>query len=122
VDAKADAVLIAKGWMPIDVRLLPNVTDDDRRLSLKAWLEGIRHGTIELDPRLSKWLELEAKVYEIHKGVADKPSHNVDDSGKSVDYMLNFGSASPWTSTLEIKAKSTKKKRGRHAEDDGSEK
>lgn len=106
--------LIERGWDPIDVRLLPNETDEDRRLALKARLEGIRYGTIDMDPKLSKWMELEAKVYEIHKGVADRPKDQETDEQvrASLDYVLDFGASRQFATTLdEFEKAKTKKKR-----------
>lgn len=117
VDKKADEYLISVGWLPIDVRLLPNETDDEKRYALKAWLEGIRFGTIELDPRLSKWLELESKVYEIHKGVPEKKNDaesNTGDSNSST-FMLDFGKSRPFSTSWDEKLSLTQRKRGRKA-------
>ena len=54
-------LLAAKGWRPMDVRLLPNNNDAERGEALKAWLEGIRMGTIEADAKLLRFLDLEAR-------------------------------------------------------------
>jgi len=116
IGEKAAFGLRIKGWDPIDVRLLPNETDEHRRLALKAWLEGIRLGTIELDPRLAKWLELESKVYEIHKGVAEKPLNEdtLQDAGStSTNFVLDFGKDRPYTTTADEKLTASKRKRGR---------
>jgi hypothetical protein len=120
VDKKADEYLIGAGWLPIDVRLLPNETDEHRRYALKAWLEGIRFGTIELDPRLAKWLELESKVYEIHKGVPEKPKDdpsNRSDS-QSTTFLLSFGTDRPYSTSWDEKLAKTKRKGGRKSKAD----
>lgn len=50
------------GWEPVDVRLMANKTDEDRRNTVRATLEGVRMGTIEPDVKRLKFLELEAKI------------------------------------------------------------
>lgn len=117
ISEKAAFGLTIKGWKPVDVRLLPNATDDDRRLALKAWLEGLRFGTIELDPKLAKWLELEAKVYEIHKGVGEKPVEAAESSVQSTDYVLSFGTERSYTTTADEKLTLAKRKRGKRPKD-----
>jgi hypothetical protein len=111
-----DKVLREKGWDPVDVRLISNITDDDRRAALKAWLEGIRFGTIEVDPRNAKWMELETKVYEIHKGVATKIDKD-EDSDKTVDDVLSFGNSKQFSTPDDIKKKRSKKIKGRRTEE-----
>jgi hypothetical protein len=108
------------GWDPQDVRLLPNITDGDRAEALKAWLEGIRYGTIIMDPKAAKWLELESRVYGLHagKGVTGTKSSSLDGSlsdsdDNYVDIMLQFGNDKPWTTTADQKAENTKRKPGR---------
>lgn len=58
------------GWKLVDVRLMPNKTDEDRRACVKAWLEGIRSGTIEVEIKRLKFIELEAKVLGMIGGKA----------------------------------------------------
>lgn len=112
VDEKVGLFLINAGWKPTDVRLMPSNTDDDRRASLKAMLEGIRFGTIEMDPKISKWLELETKVYEIHKGVPTKNDSDTPQSDvQSSDFVLSFGRQSPWSTTTADKDLLTRRKK-----------
>lgn len=120
------AILHNKGWDPIDVRLLPNATDTDRAEALKAWLEGIRYGTIEADPKQAKWLELEARVYGLHAGKGI-PNASGDKKGfiysdGAIDVALDFGKGSSWSSSAEEKATATKKRAGRRFKDSESSK
>jgi len=55
-------LLASKGWQPLDVRLIPNGNDAERGEALKAWLEGIRLGTINADKDLLRFLDLEARA------------------------------------------------------------
>lgn len=75
------AMLQAKGWEPIDVRLMPNATDAERGMSLKATLEGIRLGTIEAEPKIQKFLDLEARALGLTSARGpseDKPKDEID--------------------------------------------
>lgn len=115
--------LKSRGWDPQDVRLMPNVTDGDRAEALKAWLEGIRYGTIEADPKAAKWIELESRVYGLHagKGVSGGKSGAAQNVGSAsddnyIDTMLQFGNDKPWTSTADQKVEATKRKPGKTPE------
>lgn len=80
----------SQGWTVVDVRLMPNKTDDDRRECVKAWLEGMRVGTIEVDIKRLKAIELEAKILGM---VGQKPRES--DSGMTdddVNRYLDLGS------------------------------
>jgi hypothetical protein len=56
------SLLRSKGWTPTDVRLLPANTDSERSTRVKAYLEGLMYGTIELtNSKMFDILELEAK-------------------------------------------------------------
>lgn len=62
VDKVAGELLRGKGWDPIDVRLMSANSDAERGMCLKAFLEGVRLGTIEMDFKLQKFLDLEARL------------------------------------------------------------
>lgn len=118
--------LRVKGWDPVDVRLLPNATDHDRAEALKAWLEGIRYGTIEADPKQAKWLELESRVYGLHAGKAmgsavAKAGLDYGDGGDAINLALGFGRDRPWTSTIDEKLTATKRRRGPRVKSKGEE-
>lgn len=55
--------LLEKGWEPIDVRTLPSKTDKQKADTIKAWLEGVRQGSIQPEKDIIKLIELEAKAY-----------------------------------------------------------
>ncbi len=57
-----------KGWAPTDVRLLPNETDADKAEGLKAYLEGLRLGTIILSQAVARYVEVEARVLGLTSG------------------------------------------------------
>ncbi len=59
------AKLQAKGWLPIDVRLLANANPDDRRSAWFKWMEGINMGTIDCDAKRLKFFELEGRALKI---------------------------------------------------------
>lgn len=110
--------LTSLGWNVIDVRLLPNATDQDRADSLKCYLEGVRMGTIEAPKELAKWLELEARVYGLHAGkamgtgVSRKTLEYEGEDAESVDFVLDFGKNRPWSTTLDQKAAATRRRTG----------
>lgn len=55
-------LLKSKGWDPTDVRLMPSDSDSERRLRVRAYLEGLINGTIEVtSPKMYDFIELEAK-------------------------------------------------------------
>jgi hypothetical protein len=112
--------LRAKGWDPQDVRLMPNRTDADRAECLKAYLEGIRLGTIEPNPKLSKFIEAELRTYGLSQGKAPAgPKSKTTDTAeadaysKTLEDVLNFGSNKAWSSTADERIKAQKKLKGR---------
>jgi len=50
------------GWIPIDIRTLPERDDDEKIEAIKAYLQGIRLGSIAA-PTRGYFSELEARVY-----------------------------------------------------------
>ena len=66
VPEEEEKVLSKLGWRIVDVRLMTNDSDSDRAEAVKCWLEGIRQGSIEADPKRLKFLELEAKIYGLY--------------------------------------------------------
>ncbi len=89
LDGDQGAALIAAGWDPIDVRLLPQTTDDEQVAAIKAWLQGLRLGSIESKAGQVKFAELEGKLY------GALSARKVADSGPvldkaSLESILNF--------------------------------
>jgi len=120
VTPEVDVVLIAKGWLPVDVRLLPNRTDVDRAESLKDWLEGVRLGTIEPDPKAAKFVELEARVYGLAQGKgptgkrSSEPESDVNASRLDAKSVLeSFGTSRPFSMSADERITASKKKNGR---------
>lgn len=77
----AAALMRQKGWDPIDIRLLPNSTDVERGICLKACLEGVRLKTIEADASLQRFLDLEARALGLtsnREQREDKPKDAID--------------------------------------------
>ena len=110
------AELTRRGWEVVDVRLLPNETDHDRAEAVKAWLEGMRLGTIEIGKDAAKSLELEARVYgllSLNKfGLSDVPMSSVDDED-SLDVVLSYGRDKAFGSSLDEKRALTAAKKPR---------
>lgn len=107
-----------RGWEPVDVRLMANRTDADRAEAIKGYLEGIRVGSIEADPKSAKFLEHELRVYGMAQGKTPSgprsDANDTDSTTQSVDIVLNsFGTGRSWTTTADEKAVLTKKKTGR---------
>lgn len=75
-------LLASKGWAPLDVRLMPADSDAQRGSCLKAWLEGIRLGTIEADGKIQRFLDLEARALGLTSATRnpseDKPKDEID--------------------------------------------
>lgn len=85
-----EAYLLSRGWQPIDVRTLPNKTDANKAETIKAWLEGVRQGSITLDKDIIKLIELEAKAYGlVGTKVIEKPKEPTT-TEESVDDLLSM--------------------------------
>jgi|TARA_R110002012_G_scaffold58368_1_gene151444 hypothetical protein len=80
-----------QGWDIIDVRTMPNKSDADRAEGVKAFLEGVRVGSIEPGKDQLRYLELEAKICGLlsNKSRADDMVPTV--KGDTLDKMLDFG-------------------------------
>lgn len=72
-----------KGWVPVDVRLMPDDTDDDKRAQIKATLSGIRHGSIEFNSTQMRMLSEEMKIFKLNKG--EEASTDVQDPAEAED-------------------------------------
>lgn len=81
------------GWEPIDVRLMPNETDDQRRDAVRATLEGIRFGTISADNKQLRALELEARVLGMIGSKAGHDDGHGDMDDEDVNALLSRGSS-----------------------------
>ena len=58
-----NAALKEGGWSPVDVRLLPERTDDEKIQAIKCWLTGVRLGSIQPHRGGIHFTELEARIY-----------------------------------------------------------
>jgi hypothetical protein len=96
LDPESDEHLRALGWDPVDTRLLPSNTIEERSDAILAWLEGVRLGTITPQQNTGKLVELEMRACGLHTGkrAAEKPPEEIDDN---MDDLLNFGKGEkPW--------------------------
>jgi hypothetical protein len=94
IDQKILETLEGRGWSVKDTRLLPNKSDSDRAEGLKAFMEGIRMGSIAPIASMVRFLELEARIYGIANN-KDGPSHlnaNSENRGDTVESLLDFAS------------------------------
>ena len=91
------------GWKPVDIRLMPNETDGDRAEAVKAYLEGIRLGTIDPDPKILKFLELEARIYGLSSGKSVAAVKPVELDGSDLAKVLDFGKTRPWSTKTSEK-------------------
>ena len=73
------ALLMAKGWQPVDVRLLANKTIEERREAVNLTLAAMRIGTIEVSTPKLRAIELEARVLGLLKGDAKEPEEKKAD-------------------------------------------
>lgn len=92
IPEKAKESLHEKGWNVQDVRALPARTDGDRAEGVKAYLEGIRMGSIDADSKSRGHLELEAKIYGLldrKSGYGEKDSKLTKDTE---ELLRGFGS------------------------------
>ena len=80
-----------RGWRIVDVRVLPNKSDADRAEGVKAYLEGVRVGSIEPGKEQLRYLELEARICGLlsNRSRADDMTPVVKET--TLDKMLDFG-------------------------------
>ena len=107
---EASGLLSKRGWEVVDVRAMPNKTDGDKAECVKAYLEGVRLGTIKADAARLRHMELEAKIYGLvgTKEAAAAQEEDVLEDG-DLDSLLSFGTVN-WEESLE---EPKPKKRGR---------
>ena len=100
----------ALGWTPVDLRLEDNGTDGDRANVLKEYFLGVRLGTIDPDPKLLRFLDLEARTYGLSRGkvISKKESTLIDDP--VVDDVLNFAKDLPHQLSADEKATRQRRK------------
>ena len=89
---------------------MPNKSDGDKAECVKAYLEGVRLGTIKADNARLRHMELEAKIYGL-VGTKEAATDKEEDSlaEDDLDSLLSFGSLN-WEKELEPPKK---KRRGR---------
>ena len=81
-----------RGWIVIDIRVLPNESDGDRATCLKNHLEGIRMGTIMPVKEGLRHLELEAKIYGlISTKIRPDEVKKAEYTDKTIDDILSIG-------------------------------
>ena len=80
-----------QGWDVLDVRVMPNQSDADRAEGVKAFLEGVRVGSIEPGKEQLRYLELEARICGLlsNRSRADDMTPVVKET--TLDKMLDFG-------------------------------
>ena len=112
VPSSVASKLFEKGWLCTDVRGMLNKTDGDKAECVKAYLEGVRVGTIKSDNSRLRHMELEAKIYGL-VGTKEAAIAQEDSSipEADLDSLLNFGSME-WLESISP-PKPEPKKRGR---------
>lgn len=86
------ASLREKGWDPSDVRLLPNGNDGEKAESLKAYLEGLRWGSIINDQAIARYVEIEARVLGLTSGKGpEKTNKRERKEDLSLEEMMKIG-------------------------------
>jgi hypothetical protein len=78
------AHLEGQGYVLVDVRSIK-----DKRDAVEATLEGIRFGTIEGDPKIFKFLELEAKILKMTSHLPTPRGDEDALDNKELDTILN---------------------------------
>jgi len=115
IDNKNAALLAKKNWIVVDVRLLPSASDSERADALKAWLEGIRFGTIEIDKDQLQSFQLEAKIYGlINQRNSTSTGEKLDKATKqTLDSLFDFGRGKDHLASAADKTKAQNKRRTR---------
>lgn len=91
--SKETALFLALGgWLIIDVRTMDNRSDAARAEAVKAYLEGVRVGSIEPNTNVLRFVELEAKLYLLNSRPASDKKQDQSLEQQSIDELLNFNS------------------------------
>lgn len=83
--------LIKKGYMIVDVRLMPNESADNKKEVIQACLLGIIDGTIVADDEKRKYLELLAKTEGLLVSKSISGKFNLTYDSETLHELLNFG-------------------------------
>jgi hypothetical protein len=82
--------LQSKGWLPTDVRLLPDKEMEQRVQAVLAWLSGVRMGSIIPMQGQAKIIELEMRACGLHVGKAAQ-STKKEIASDDLEAILDFG-------------------------------
>lgn len=82
--------LINKRYIPVDVTCLPRTTDDEHRLALEGWLQGMVEGSIPNDPERRKTIELELRERGLLVNRTMKLEARISDQ-ETIEKLLQFG-------------------------------
>lgn len=90
---EAEATLTQRGWQIVDVRLLPDHSDQERAAAIQATLTGLRVGSIPNRAGLKEYLELEGKTCGLigNKEPAKPQTENLDKQTLG-ELLSSFGS------------------------------
>lgn len=93
---RADQIeaLAAKGWVAVDVRLMPDENDRDQRDRIKATLAGVRQGSIELSNVQLRALAEEMKIFKLNKGDEEDLEMDLSES-EDLEQILDLTGNSP---------------------------
>ena len=91
---KTKTALEERGWKIVDTRIMPNTNDSERADAWRAFMEGVRVGSIEPDKIKLRFLELEGKALGLlgAKG-APREAKKASLENKDIAQLLNFSSS-----------------------------
>jgi hypothetical protein len=91
VEPQEFEALISAGWAPEDVRLMASETDEEKASAIKAWLEGVRLGSIEPGKGIMRFVELEARIFGLMEAKGRGAPKDTTLADEDVDELMNIG-------------------------------
>lgn len=82
--------LIDKRYIPVDVTRLSRTNDEEHRIALEGWLQGMVEGSISNDPERRKTIELELRERGLLVNRTMKLEARVSDQA-TLEKLLSFG-------------------------------
>lgn len=84
-----------KGWVTLDVRLLPSDTMEERQRAVLAWLEGVRLGSVTAESGQGRVVEAEMRACGLFTGkllaAEDTSAARLSEDTETLEEILRLG-------------------------------